>query len=87
MISFQVNDMTCGHCIHAIGQALKAEDAAAIVRFDLAADRVDIEPGEADAAALGKAIRDAGYTPVQIAGPGHTEALGASPARQGCCCR
>ena len=85
MISFQVNDMTCGHCVGAITKALKAADAAATMRIDLAAHRVDIEPGKADAAELSQAIKEAGYTTVQIDGAG-TNAPGAAPARKGCCC-
>lgn len=85
MISFQVNDMTCGHCVSTITKAVKAEDATANLRFDLAAHRVDIEPGKADAAELSQAIKEAGYTPVQIDGAG-TNAPGAAPARKGCCC-
>ena len=52
MISFQVNDMTCGHCVSTITKALKGVDATAKVQFDLATHRVDIEPGEAGALSL-----------------------------------
>jgi copper chaperone len=87
MISFQVNDMSCGHCVGAITQALKAADAAASLRFDLAAHRVDIQAGEAGAAEFDRAIRRAGYTPVQIdAAMGAADSRGAA-ARNGCCCR
>ena len=85
MISFQVNDMTCGHCVSTITKAVKAEDATAKLRFDLAAHRVDIEPGEADAAELSEAIRQAGYAPVQI-DVAHDNGLNAAPASKGCCC-
>jgi copper chaperone len=86
MISFQVNDMTCGHCVSTITKALKAEDAAAEVRFDLASHRVDIESAEADAADLSEAIKAAGYTPVQIDIANNFRDPGAAPARKGCCC-
>ena len=85
MISFQVNDMTCGHCVSTITKAVKAEDATATLRFDLAAHRVDIEAGEADAAELSEAIKNAGYAPVQIAGANAFNGPTA-PARKGCCC-
>lgn len=64
MIAFEVGDMTCGHCVGAITQALKEVDPGAQVRIDLASHRVEIEPAAADARALGDAIREAGYTPV-----------------------
>ena len=86
MISFQVNDMTCGHCVSTITKALKGVDATAQVHFDLTTHRVDIEPSEAGVSELRDAIGEAGYTPVQITTPiGHTEAK-AGTARKGCCC-
>jgi copper chaperone len=68
MISFEVQDMSCGHCVNAITQAVKAVDGDAQVQVDLAAHRVDVESRAADAQRLGDAIRDAGYTPVALAG-------------------
>ena len=67
MIAFEVNDMTCGHCVSAITQAVKEADDGAQVRIDLAAHRVEIDPAAADAQALAEAIRDAGYTPRPLA--------------------
>jgi copper chaperone len=63
MLAFQVNDMSCGHCVGAITKALKAADPGAAVEIDLATHRVQIEPAQADAKTLQKAIEDAGYTP------------------------
>ena len=83
MISFQVNDMRCGHCVGAITKALQSVDAAAKVGFDLAVHRVHVEPGEADAAALSAAIEQAGYTAVRIDA---ADAPAAAAARRGCCC-
>jgi copper chaperone len=64
MIAFEVRDMTCGHCVKAITEAVKTTDARAEVRIDLASHRVEIEPGTAGTPALMDAIREAGYTPV-----------------------
>lgn len=64
MISFRVDDMTCGHCVGVIIEALQAADRGATVRVDLAAHRVEVDPASADAATLADAIREAGYTPV-----------------------
>ena len=86
MISFQVNDMTCGHCVSSLTKALKAADATAKVQFDLAAHRVDIESGKADAAELSDAIKRAGYAPVQIDGANGSDDPNAAPAPKGCCC-
>ena len=37
---FNVQGMSCGHCVKAITQALQAKDPAASVRVDLAAKEV-----------------------------------------------
>lgn len=66
MIAFEVNDMTCGHCVSTITKAVKAADKDARVRIDLARHRVEIEPHDADAQELSDAIKEAGYTPVAV---------------------
>lgn len=85
MVTFEVRDMTCGHCVSTISKAVRAVDQGAKLSVDLATHRVRIEPTESDATDLGDAIREAGYTPVPITG----EALPIEPAapRSGCCCR
>ena len=40
---FNVQGMSCGHCVKAITQALQAKDPAASVRVDLAAREVGVE--------------------------------------------
>jgi copper chaperone len=67
MIAFEVNDMTCGHCVSTITKALKATDKDAKVQIDLATHRVQVEPVSADAQELAEAIKDAGYTPMPVA--------------------
>lgn len=66
MITFQVNDMTCGHCVSTITRALKATDPNARVEVDLATHRVQVQPASTDADELADAIKEAGYTPVQV---------------------
>jgi copper chaperone len=65
MIAFEVNDMTCGHCVSMIARAIRQADDGARVEFDLARKRVQIESAAADEAALQAAIEEAGYTPVR----------------------
>ena len=86
MISFQVVDMTCGHCVSSITKAVKAVDGDAKVQIDLATHRVDIEPTGTDAAELSDAIKEAGYTPVAIAVASCPVTTVGAPARKGCCC-
>ena len=86
MISFQINDMTCGHYARSITQAVNNLDAAARLQFDLGQHQVHIEPAAADSAQLAAAIRAAGFTPLPLppAAPGANP--GSAPARKGCCC-
>lgn len=82
MITFEVNDMTCGHCASTISKAVAGIDSDAKVQVDLAAHRVHIEPAAATAQALSDAIKDAGYSPVAIDGASRP----AAAQRSGCCC-
>jgi copper chaperone len=66
MITFEVNDMTCGHCANTITKAVKEADKAAKVQIDLARHRVQVEPVTADAREVADAIEEAGYTPVPV---------------------
>jgi copper chaperone len=81
MIAFEVNDMTCGHCVGTITKALKATDKNAKVEIDLATHRVQIDAVSADAEELAEAIKDAGYTPVAV-----QAAAAASSEPTGSCC-
>ena len=67
MIAFEVNDMSCSHCVGAITKAVMAADGAAKVEVDLARHLVRIEPSRASAQELSDAIKEAGYTPVGVA--------------------
>jgi copper chaperone len=84
MVTFEVNDMTCGHCVGAITKAVTYVDPGAKVQVDLASHRVQIEPSASGAEVLRDAIRKAGFTPVAVAGAA-TQTLVAAP-RKGCCC-
>jgi copper chaperone len=85
MVTFEVQDMTCGHCVSSITKAVRAIDQDAQVTVDLATHRVRIEPSRSDRSQLSDAISEAGYTPVPIA---DTEmAVGQAAPRSGCCCR
>lgn len=66
MIAFEVNDMTCGHCVSTITKALKSTDRDAKVTIDLAKHLVMVEPTEANSQMLCDAIAEAGYTPVPV---------------------
>ena len=82
MVTFEVGDMTCGHCASVIAKAVRSVDAGAKVQVDLAAHRVQVEPSEADARELCDAITEAGYTAVPV----QAATVAAKPARAGGCC-
>jgi copper chaperone len=64
MISFVINDMTCGHCVASVTKAVHAVDSAAQVQASLADHRVDISAAPATSEQLRVAIQAAGFTPV-----------------------
>lgn len=60
MYELQVENMTCGHCVRAVTQAVQEVDAAAQVHIDLASKSVKIDSAT-PLAPLKAAIVDAGY--------------------------
>jgi copper chaperone len=86
VIAFQVNDMTCGHCVSTIAKALKWTDKDAKVQFDLATHRIEVEPSVASFEELSDAIKDAGYTPLAVAGSSASSPNATKTKRGGCCC-
>jgi copper chaperone len=60
-IEFQVEGMSCQHCVSSVTKAIKQQDAHASVEVNLAAGTVNVE-STAAVDALKAAIDDAGYT-------------------------
>lgn len=60
MLRFQVQGMTCGHCVQSVTKAVHAVDAQAQVQVDLAGKSVSVE-GSDRKDAIAEAIRAAGY--------------------------
>jgi copper chaperone len=81
MIAFDVQDITCGHCVNTVSQAVRRADAQAAVSVDLATRRVQIDSPSGDAATFQRAIEEAGYHPVPVSG-----SAAPRPARTGGCC-
>jgi copper chaperone len=61
MLSFQVEGMSCGHCVKAVTEAVQEVAPGAKVDVDLTTGKVQID-GANDAAAVSHAITEAGYT-------------------------
>ncbi|HYE40437.1 MAG TPA: cation transporter [Ramlibacter sp.] len=58
--TFQVQGMSCGHCVGAVTQAVKSLDPQAEVKVDLAGGRVEVQ-SQQDRAAIAQAIEEEGY--------------------------
>lgn len=86
MTTFEVNDMTCGHCVSVITKAVNAVAPGADVQIDLATHRVTIGATTADATRLRAAITEAGYTPMAVEANASGAVENTSSPRSGCCC-
>lgn len=62
MIEFNVDAMSCGHCVSAVTKAVKALDPEARVEVDLDSKKVKVESKE-DGARIAQALTEAGYPP------------------------
>ena len=61
MPEFRVTDMTCDACVRALTGAVRAVDGTATLTADMATKRVRVI-SVGDAAALARAMEDAGFT-------------------------
>lgn len=62
MQEFQIPNMSCGHCVRAITEAVHALDPAAKVQTDLAKRQVQVD-STAQREVLVQQLRNAGYAP------------------------
>ena len=83
MLSYEVKDMTCGHCVSSITKAVQSVDANAQVRVDLGAHRVQVEGHSVNGQSIAQAISSVGFTPEPVADA--TALSGARPKQGGCC--
>ncbi|MFN3862313.1 MAG: heavy-metal-associated domain-containing protein [Roseateles sp.] len=60
---FNLPDMSCGHCVAAVTQALQAADAQARVQVDLATRTAQVDSTLARET-LARALSEAGYPPL-----------------------
>jgi copper chaperone len=61
-LHYQVADMSCDHCVKAVGDAVRKAVPGATVQVDLGTHHVTVD-GTEDKAKVEAAIQDAGYTP------------------------
>ena len=58
--TFNVQGMSCGHCVGAVTQAVKSVDPQAEVKVDLGSGKVEVQ-SQRDRTAIAKAIEEEGY--------------------------
>lgn len=62
MLSFQIPNMTCGHCVRAVTEAVQAIDPTATVQADLPTHQVSVDTTAAREAVVTE-LTKAGYQP------------------------
>ena len=60
MYEFDIPDMSCGHCVGTVTQAIKSVDPAAVANVDLSKRKATVET-EADPGTIGAALDEVGY--------------------------
>jgi len=89
MLTFQVNDMSCGHCVRAIKGAVRELDAGASVDVDLGRHLVRVQSDYLGAPQVHAALARAGYCPdegalTQASSPACADCCGCASVRCGC---
>ena len=59
MYEFDIPDMSCGHCVGTVTQAIKSVDPAAVANVDLTTRKAPVETN-AEPGKIGGALDDAG---------------------------
>jgi len=62
LIQFNIPQMSCGHCVRAVTEAVQEVDPQAKVDVDLASKKVSVE-SQADRQKIVAALSEAGYAP------------------------
>jgi copper chaperone len=63
MIEFNVQAMSCGHCIGVVTETIHQVDPNARVEVDLAQKKVKVDAGDEQRQAMADALTGAGYPP------------------------
>ncbi|MDF5752476.1 heavy-metal-associated domain-containing protein [Spongiactinospora sp. TRM90649] len=64
--TYTVSGMTCGHCVSSVKEEVGGVQGVTGVEVDLATGRVTVTgDGPVDPAAVGAAVKEAGYTVVE----------------------
>lgn len=61
-VNLQIEGMSCGHCVHAVTEALSAVPGVRVDKVEIGSAAVDVDNPAAGIGTLIDAIDDAGYT-------------------------
>ncbi len=59
--TLRIEGMSCGHCVKAVRDALAEVEGVQVERVDVGEALVAYDPAQTSPAAIGEAVRDAGY--------------------------
>jgi len=62
-LTLKVPDMSCGHCVSSVSDAVRGLPGVTDVDVDLESKLVEVDGDGVDVAPVEQAIRDAGYEP------------------------
>jgi copper chaperone CopZ len=62
-LTLKVPDMSCGHCVSSVSDAVRGLPGVTDVDVDLESKLVEVDGEGVDVAPVEQAIRDAGYEP------------------------
>ena len=65
MMAFEVEGMSCAHCVKSVTKAIQSLDAASDVQVDLAGKTVKVDRSQLTQQQLEAAIATAGYEVIQ----------------------
>jgi copper chaperone CopZ len=60
-VTLQIEDMSCGHCVHAVSTALEAHPGVTVEDVKLGAATVKADLDVTTPEAIAQAVRNAGY--------------------------
>jgi copper chaperone CopZ len=66
-VTMRIDGMSCGHCVRAVEEALRALPGVELERVAIGEATVAFDPARTSRAELDEAVRDAGY---ELAGAG-----------------
>jgi copper chaperone len=59
--TFQIEGMSCGHCVQAVRRALEEVPGVDVQDVQIGSARVNYNPGQTDPSKITEAVEEAGY--------------------------